>query len=102
MIPDKETVEIAAYYAVAVFIGSLIEAPGRAMAQILQPITSKTINDNNTIEVESLYKKSSINLLLVSGLLFLLVNCGVHELFKLIPDKGYARWGIGCFDDFRS
>ena len=46
MIPDKETVEIAAYYAVAVFIGSLIEAPGRAMAQILQPITSKTINDN--------------------------------------------------------
>ena len=90
MIPDKETVEIAAYYAVAVFIGSLIEAPGRAMAQILQPITSKTINDNNAVEIESLYKKSSINLLLVSGLLFLLVNCGVHELFKLIPDKGYA------------
>ena len=70
MIPDKETVEIAAYYAVAVFIGSLIEAPGRAMAQILQPITSKTINDNNAVEIESLYKKSSINLLLVSGLLF--------------------------------
>ena len=90
MIPDKETVEVAAYYAVAVFIGSVIEAPGRAMAQILQPITSKIINENNPTQIESLYKKSSINLLLISGLFFLLVNCGVHELFKLMPDKGYA------------
>ena len=42
------------------------------------------------LEVESLYKKSSINLFLVGGLFFLLVNCGVHELFKLMPEKGYA------------
>jgi hypothetical protein len=42
------------------------------------------------VEVESLYKKSSINLFLVGGLFFLLVNCGVHELFKLMPEKGYA------------
>jgi len=90
MIPSKEKVELAAYYAVAVFIGSVIEVPGRAMSQILQPITSKTINDGNTKEVENLYKKSSINLLLMSGLFFLLVNCGVHELFKLMPEKGYA------------
>jgi|TARA_B110000037_G_C17127386_1_gene508855 O-antigen/teichoic acid export membrane protein len=90
MIPSKKGVELAAYYAVAVFIGTVIETPGRAMSQILQPITSKTINDNNFKEVENLYKKSSINLLLVSGLFFLLVNCSVHELFKLMPDKGYA------------
>ena len=90
MIPDKAGIELAAYYAVAVFIGTIIEVPGRAMAQILYPITSKTINDNKSKEVENLYKKSSINLLLISGLFFLLVNCGVHELFKLMPDKGYA------------
>lgn len=90
MIPGKVEVELAAYYAVAVFIGTVIEAPGRAMAQILHPITSKTINDNNPKEVENLYKKSSINLFLISGLFFLLVNCGVQELFKLMPDKGYA------------
>ncbi len=90
MIPGKESVQLAAYYAVAVFIGTVIEAPGRAMAQILHPITSKTLNDNNIKEVENLYKKSSINLFIISGLFFLLVNCGVHELFKLMPDKGYA------------
>lgn len=90
MIPGKDPIEKAAYYAVAVFIGSFIEAPSRAMTQILQPLTSKSLNEFNTKEVENLYKKSSINLLLVGGLFFLLVNCGVSELFKLMPDKGYA------------
>ncbi|MEE9407636.1 MAG: oligosaccharide flippase family protein [Polaribacter sp.] len=90
MIPGKDTIEKAAYYSVAVFIGSFIEAPSRAMTQILQPLTSKSLNEFNTKEVENLYKKSSINLLLVGGLFFLLVNCGVSELFKLMPEKGYA------------
>lgn len=90
MIPGKDTIEKAAYYTVAVFIGSFIEAPSRAMSQILQPLTSKSLNESDTKEVESLYKKSSINLLLVGGLFFILVNCGVHELFKLMPEKGYA------------
>jgi O-antigen/teichoic acid export membrane protein len=90
MIPGKDTIEQAAYYAVAVFIGSFIEAPSRAMTQILQPLTSKSLNEFNTKEVESLYKKSSINLLLVGGLFFILVNCGVSELFKLMEDKEYA------------
>ena len=90
MIPGKDTIEKAAYYSVAVFIGSFIEAPSRAMTQILQPLTSKSLNEFNTKEVESLYKKSSINLFLVGGLFFLLVNCGVSELFKIMPDKGYA------------
>ena len=89
MIAGKDTFDKAAYYSVAVFIGSFIEAPSRAMTQILQPLTSKSINENNSSEVESLYKKSSINLLLVGGLFFILINCNVSELFKIMP-KGYA------------
>lgn len=90
MIPGREGFQTAAYYTVAVFIGTFIEAPSRAMNQILQPLTSKTLNENNDKEVGVLYKKSSINLLVIGGLFFLLVNCGVHELFKLMPEKGYS------------
>lgn len=93
MIPGKDGFETAAYYTVAVFIGSFIEAPSRAMGQILQPLTSKAINENNSTETESLYKKSSINLLLVGGLFFVLVNCNVEELFRLMPNKNYAEGG---------
>ena len=90
MIPGKETFQQAAYYSVAVFIGTFIEAPSRAMRQILQPLTSKTLNDNDEKEVSSLYKRSSINLLLIGGFFFLLINCNVAELFKLMPEKGYG------------
>ena len=87
MIPGKEKIALAAYYSVAVFIGTAIEAPGRAMLQILQPLTSKAINENNFKEVGKLYKQSSINLFLVGGLLFLLVNLNIQELFKLLPSE---------------
>ena len=94
MIPGKEGFATAAYYTVAVFIGSFIEAPSRAMGQILQPLTSKAINENNSKETENLYKKSSINLLLVGGLFYVLVNCNVEELFKLMPNKNYGEEGV--------
>ena len=87
MIPSKEEIALAAYYSVAVFIGTAIEAPGRAMLQILQPLTSKAINENNFTEINKLYKQSSINLLLVCGLFFLLVNLNIQELFKLLPQE---------------
>ncbi len=89
MIGGKDTFSKAAYYSVAVFIGSFIDAPSRAMSQILQPLTSKSINEDDTKEVDSLYRKSSINLLLIGGLFFVLVNSNVTELFRIMP-AGYA------------
>lgn len=96
MIPGKESLEKAAYYSVAVFIGSFIEAPSRAMLNILQPLTSKTLNEENHKEVASLYKKSSINLLLISGLFFVLINANVGQLFSLLPIE-YAGGALVVF-----
>ncbi|QVY67154.1 lipopolysaccharide biosynthesis protein [Polaribacter sp. Q13] len=93
MIPGKESLVKAAYYSVAVFIGSFIEAPSRAMLNILQPLTSKTLNEENHKEVASLYKKSSINLLLISGLFFVLINANVGQLFNLLP-KEYGEGAL--------
>ncbi|HIP47858.1 MAG TPA: lipopolysaccharide biosynthesis protein [Lutibacter sp.] len=87
MIPQKEAIAQTAYYAVAVYIGSVIEAPGRAMSQIVQPITAKALNEKNYKEIYSLYKKTSINLFLISGLVFLLVNVNIKELYEIIPEK---------------
>ena len=87
MIPQKEAIAQTAYYAVAIYIGSVIEAPGRAMSQIVQPLTAKALNENNTKEIAFLYRKTSINLLLISGLVFLLVNVNIKELYEIIPEK---------------
>ena len=96
MIPGKEEISKAAFYSVAVFIGSFIEAPSRAMLNILQPLTSKTLNEDNLHEVGSLYKKSSINLLLISGFFFVLINANVHQLFNLLPES-YAGGELVVF-----
>jgi O-antigen/teichoic acid export membrane protein len=87
MIPQKELIAQAAYYAVAVYVGSVVEAPGRAMAQIVQPLTAQALNKNDMKEVASLYQKTHINLLLISGLLFLLINVNIKELYEIIPEK---------------
>jgi O-antigen/teichoic acid export membrane protein len=96
MIPGKESLETAAYYAVAVFIGSFIEAPSRAMLNILQPLTSKILNEENHKEVASLYKKSSINLLIISGFFFVIINANINELFNLLPAQ-YAGGALVVF-----
>jgi O-antigen/teichoic acid export membrane protein len=90
MIPQKEAIALTAYYAVAVYIGSVIEAPGRAMANVVQPLTAKALNEGNVSEVASLYRKSSINLFLISGLVFLLVNTNINQLYELIKIQ-YAQ-----------
>lgn len=87
MLPQKEEIEMAAYYAVGVYIASVIDIPGRAMAQIVQPITAKALNENNPTKIKDLYKNTSINLFLISGLLFLLINLNINQAYLLIDEK---------------
>ena len=79
-----------AFYAVAVFTATLIEVPGRAMFQILNPMISKAINQENFDKVKDLYKESSLNLLIISGWFFLNVNLSAEYLLILFEDKGYS------------
>lgn len=91
MLPAKEALEFTAYYSVGVFIASVIEAPGRAMLQIVSPLTSKAINESNNNEIKSLYKRSSINLLTVCGLFFILINSNLDQLYLLINRPEYSQ-----------
>ncbi|MCF6298047.1 MAG: oligosaccharide flippase family protein [Flavobacteriaceae bacterium] len=90
MIPQMEKIEQVAYYSVGVFIATIVAIPSRAMQQIINPIIAKEMNDNNLKEVESLYKRSSINLLIAGGLLFLLINININELYLIINKPEYA------------
>ncbi|NNC70475.1 MAG: oligosaccharide flippase family protein [Flavobacteriaceae bacterium] len=90
MIPQLEQIAEVAYYSVGIYIASVISIPSRAMKQIINPLTAKELNTNNLEEVESLYKKSSVNLLAAGGLLFLLINLNVEDLYVLIDKPEYS------------
>jgi len=96
MLPQYKAIEQTAFYAVAIFTATLIEAPGRALFQILNPLVAKNINENNTSQLEKHYTASSINLLLLAGWIFLLVNGSIASLFELIEDDNYgtAIWVV--------
>jgi len=78
-----------AFYAVAIYIAAVIEAPGRAMFQITSPLVAQALNDYDKIRLEQLLKKSSINLMIVSGLFFLLINLNLVDFYQIINQDGY-------------
>jgi len=90
MIPQVKYIAEVAYYSVGVYIASVIGIPSRAMQQIINPITARELNNNNLEEVEVLYQKSSLNLLIVGGLLFLLINVNIEELYNIIDREEYT------------
>lgn len=90
MIPQLKNIAEVAYYSVGVYIASVIAIPSRAMQQIINPITAREINDENLKEVELLYKKSSLNLLVIGGLIFLLINTNIKELYMIIDRPEYS------------
>ncbi|TXG39780.1 oligosaccharide flippase family protein [Seonamhaeicola maritimus] len=82
-------IEQIAYYNVAIFIATVIAVPQRSMHQILMPLTAKFLNDKDFDSLEGLYKKSSLNLFVISGLIFLLIVLNINQLYFLI-DKEFS------------
>ena len=90
MIPQKQAISQTAYYAVAVFIATVVEIPGRAMFQIINPLVAKALNEENFVELKNLYKQSSENLLIVCGLFFLLINLNIDSFYMLLNNQEYS------------
>jgi O-antigen/teichoic acid export membrane protein len=80
-------IEEVAYYSVAIFIATVIAVPQRAMHQIMLPLTAKYLNENDRPALEDLYKRSSLSLLAVSGLIFLLIILNINQLYEMLPSK---------------
>lgn len=87
-------IEMVAVYGIAVYISSVIAVPSRAMHQITYPMTAKLLNTRDKKGLLDLYEKSSLTLLIVSGLIFLLIVTNIRELYELIPDAYQISFSI--------
>lgn len=76
-----------AYYNVAIFIATVIAVPQRAMHQIMLPMSAKYLNEKDYVSLEGLYKKSSLNLFIVGGFIFLLIVLNINQLYLIIPKE---------------
>ncbi|MDT0295075.1 lipopolysaccharide biosynthesis protein [Mesonia ostreae] len=94
MIEHYLPIEEVSVYGIAVYIASVIAVPSRAMHQITLPITAQYLNHKEFDKLKDLYQKSSINLLVVSGLIFLLIVINVEDLYALIPEEYQIEFSI--------
>ncbi|EAZ95257.1 hypothetical protein FBBAL38_09719 [Flavobacteria bacterium BAL38] len=79
-----------AFYSVAIFIATVIAVPSRAMHQITYPITAKLMSDKKQDELNELYKKSSITLQVIGGLILIGILVNINELYTVLP-LGYSE-----------
>ncbi len=87
MLGEYIEIENVAYYGVAIYIATVIGVPSRSMYQITNPITAEYLNEGKINDLKDLYKKSSLNLFIISGLIFLLIILNINELYKIIPQE---------------
>ncbi len=80
-------------YSTMFYIATIIEMPKRALMQISNPIIAEHLANDRIDEIESLYKRTSINQLIVGAGLFLLVWFNLDPLFDLMPKGDIFRMG---------
>ena len=65
----------------------VISVPSRAMHQITYPITAKLMSENKWQELNDLYKKSSITLQVVGGLILIGILVNINQLYLMLPPE---------------
>lgn len=80
-------IENIAYYSVAIYIAMVISVPSRAMHQITYPITAKLMIEGKHNELNELYKKTSITLQIIGGLVLVGILVNINQLYLLLPIK---------------
>lgn len=87
MINQYLDIDTISYYGVAVYIATVIAVPSRGMSQITHPLTAGFYNRKDMKSLENLYKRSSLNLSIISGFLMVIILCNVHEFYNFLPDE---------------
>ena len=86
MINQFIAIENVAYYTVSIFIATVIAVPSRSMHQITYPMTAELLNSGSMDALKSLYRKSSLTLFIISGIIFLLIMLNLNDLYLLVPE----------------
>lgn len=87
MLGQFQALNNVAYYGVAIYIATVIGVPARAMHQITNPLTAKLLNEGHKEALKTLYQKTSINLFIISGFIFLCIIINISKLYLLIPEN---------------
>jgi O-antigen/teichoic acid export membrane protein len=85
MLSAYKGLTITGIYTIAFFIATVIEIPRRSISQSVISLVSEANKKNDIKTLDILYKKSSINQLIIGALIFIGIWCNVENIFHLMP-----------------
>ncbi len=95
MISSMIDLSSAGIYKIAFYIGGVIMIPLSSLGQISSPLFAQFWKKKQLNKISELYKKASINLILVGGLLFTGILINIQNIFKIMPNgQDYVKDGI--------
>ena len=77
--------EASGIYMTAIFMVMVIEIPRRFVGEISAPIIAQAFGSNNLKSINEHYKKASINLFLLGGLIYLLIIANLDNIYLIMP-----------------
>ncbi|HRI62466.1 MAG TPA: polysaccharide biosynthesis C-terminal domain-containing protein, partial [Saprospiraceae bacterium] len=93
MVGSLGSLQSAGVYSIAAYIAAAIDIPTKSLYAASASSVAKYLADDNRIELDSLYKKVSINLLVAGLLLFGAVWISVDSLFRIVPNGAEVSAG---------
>jgi O-antigen/teichoic acid export membrane protein len=85
--------EYAGVYSIAMFMAAIVEIPNRSLQAISSPIAAQAIKENNHDKTQELFRKVSLNQLLVSSLIFVFLWINIDTIFHYIPNSEIYKQG---------
>ena len=85
MLATLSTLDNTGIYVIPLFISNVIDIPRKAIARITSPVVAEKWKDNKIAEIEDLYKKTSLNQLIVGLWVLLGIWLSIDDLFSIIP-----------------
>jgi len=86
MVGSLINLKTAGVYTIALHISAVIGIPFRSVFSITAPIVAESFNQKDMVNVEKLYHKSSLNLLVLGILILVGIWASVDLLFEIIPN----------------
>ena len=85
----------AAVYGVSVAITAVLLMPYRAIIKVASPLVAEYWKGKNLTALQSIYEKTALNNLIVSGAIFLLIWANMDNLYLFIPQEYSAgKWAF--------
>ncbi len=95
MVGGMTSLAETAVYAVSFYLASMIKIPSKALMKISQPLIAEAQYKKDVATIDIIYSKSSINQLLVGGLIFIIIGVNLDHVYQFLPKEYHA--GIYVF-----